>query len=465
MLVAHDYDADGITSAVQWYHYFAAKGADVWFWSPDRWTEGYGPNPRLFDDAKRLSVAGPLLVLLLDFGTSWQRQSDLEGVTWMGIDHHLHNGETWDGMFNSSLVFPADTEGLPCTSGWTACALSVLKGSTPDTKWLAGVGTVADMVKMSTANATIVQRALKSEQDEECIYNHKRRGEQFGPADERDFGFAIAPAINAGGRLGETAATVTALIAGEFETLKARNTIRKDLSKQCLEAALDSVFLHAACVTALVNERFLGVVGITASELVRRYDVPAFVGCQTDSGLGLIKGSIRTIPPVSVYQSLYLARRNAIKWGGHAGAGGVTVQHWPEWETNWAEACSSLLEHWEQNNDTRYERVVKAVEYMPQHKEAILKYLANNAPFGVGFERPPCFLDMSKWTLALREQYKERHVRLVYAGNSFQGTVHLIAWNMSIRAVKMNASPVFSLDPKKFGSVSWDGVVEEFVDV
>ena len=62
-----DYDCDGVTATVLLYSYFEDCGADVLYYIPDRYSEGYGLNKKAID---RLKKAGVGLIVTVDNGIS-----------------------------------------------------------------------------------------------------------------------------------------------------------------------------------------------------------------------------------------------------------------------------------------------------------------------------------------------------------------------------------------------------------
>src|SRR5690606_17812877 len=68
-----------------------------------------------------------------------------------------------------------------------------------------------------------------------------------------------------------------------------------------------------------------GVVGIVAAKLVERYGKPAFV-IAVDPATGEGRGSARAIPGVNLYDALHACRDCLVRYRGHAGAAGLTVE-------------------------------------------------------------------------------------------------------------------------------------------
>ena len=84
-----DYDVDGATSAAILHRYFAALGAPLRLYVPDRIAEGYGPNT---DALLRLHREGIRLVLTVDCGISAHEPlaaAQAAGLDVVVLDHHV----------------------------------------------------------------------------------------------------------------------------------------------------------------------------------------------------------------------------------------------------------------------------------------------------------------------------------------------------------------------------------------
>ena len=83
-----DYDADGITSTAVMYEALNEIGANVDYYIPDRFKDGYGPNA---DAYQRIIAAGTKLIITVDNGVSGKDVIDAamaQGVDVVVTDHH-----------------------------------------------------------------------------------------------------------------------------------------------------------------------------------------------------------------------------------------------------------------------------------------------------------------------------------------------------------------------------------------
>jgi single-stranded-DNA-specific exonuclease len=145
----------------------------------------------------------------------------------------------------------------------------------------------------------------------------------------------LGPRINAGGRIGRSdmgARLLATDMPGEAERLAREldrlNAERKDMEADVLAQAEAQVAAEGApegLVFAAGNGWHPGVIGIVASRLVEKYDMPAFVVGLDDDGTG--KGSGRSVRGVDLGSAVIAGRQAGVlrEGGGHAMAAGLTV--------------------------------------------------------------------------------------------------------------------------------------------
>lgn len=356
-----DYDVDGATSAATLGRFLRDCGRpDFMLHIPDRITEGYGPNA---DGLARLHDAGASLVCVLDSGTTAFEPLEAaraRGLDVVVIDHHAAE-ETLPPAV--ALVNPNRLDQEPgynhvCAAGMTFifCVAVNLRlrqrgwfdgedgrpARSPDLMGyldLVALGTICDVVPLTTLNRAFVMRGLPI-LTERRLPGVSALAEIAGCADEIDAracGFALGPRINAGGRIGEADAGARLLLAqdaGEAEllasTLDELNRDRQEMEKACTAAALeqcrdDFVPGETRKLAIAVTDAHEGVVGISAARLKEALDAPAFVLAPTPEGE--LKGSGRSVSGFDLGAAIIAARKAGllIKGGGHAMAGGITL--------------------------------------------------------------------------------------------------------------------------------------------
>ncbi len=349
-----DYDVDGACSSALLSRFLAAYGLASRIYSPDRMTEGYGPNP---DAIEELVRDGATLIITVDCGTTSMAPLAVArrlGVDVVVVDHHQADVELPEV---AALVNPNrqdDISGLGhlCAAGVTfmllvATARELRKAgqaSPPpnllDLLDLVALATVCDVVPLKGLNRAYVTKGLE--------VMHQRRNVGLRALSDAaslavaptayHLGFVLGPRINAGGRIGDAALGARLLSIGD-ETEAARigalldtlNRERKAIEKQMLEDAVARAgqLLDADPDLPLVmvasEEWHKGVVGLTASRLVEKFQRPACVIAWDGKDEGT--GSLRSIAGVDIGAAVRaaVASGHLKKGGGHAMAAGLTV--------------------------------------------------------------------------------------------------------------------------------------------
>ena len=339
-----DYDCDGVCSTAILAEALRARGATVTTFLPSRFIDGYGVSEAAVE---RLHGEGARLLACVDCGTSsveaLNRASEL-GMDVVVIDHHLAGGQRPPGI----MVNPAlgrGMEALPAAAGVVfdvvrALALGDegLLGPPPESGVdLAGLATVSDSMPLIDGNRRLVHRAIQSIRRGErpgIVALLSAAGQGYRGITPRGLSFTLAPAINAAGRLGDATRALNLMLESDphraremADELWSLNSERRGIEQRVTAEAvaiLDSQpeERHAA-ITVVGGEGWHeGVVGIVASRLVERYGRPAIVLSQSGA---VAKGSGRSLPGLDLHGIVSEASGLLTRWGGHAGAVGVSL--------------------------------------------------------------------------------------------------------------------------------------------
>lgn len=342
VLVFGDYDADGVSSTAVMVSVLKELGANVEYYIPNRFTEGYGPNaPAL----KKARDAGVTLVITVDTGISAADEAAVAaeiGIDFIITDHHqpppvLPNAYAIVNPHQPGCLYPF--KGLS-GAGVAFKVAHALLGTVPEQLIdFAVLGTVADLVPLVEENRLLVVRGL------EALQNSRRAGIQSllkvaGVGGRRltaeDVGFALGPRLNAAGRLDSALPAVQLLLSDEFQEAEnlARmvdemNKERKALVNEISNEAIEEISLHYPPedyhVLVVAKKGWNpGVIGIVASRLVERFSRPSIV-LGIDEETGLAKGSARSIEGFDIYEHLSMCREIMQAFGGHPMAAGMTV--------------------------------------------------------------------------------------------------------------------------------------------
>ena len=351
--VIGDYDVDGATSTALLARYLRALGVTVEILIPDRMQDGYGPNARLLDELARRGCG---LVVTLDTGTTAFEplaHAAAIGLEVIVIDHHAAEARLPPAL---AVVNPNRLDQTSPLRHLAAVGVTfmVLVGVTrtlraqgafatrpepPLLSWLdlVGLGTVCDVVPLTGLNRAFVHQGLKVARAA-GLPGMAALATAAGLAaitDARQFGFALGPRINAGGRIGCSdlgARLLTTDSAAEAADLAAQlhalNGERQTVERGLIDAAQHAVDPQLArdlpVLMAAGNGWHAGVVGIVASRLVERHHRPVVVLGVAD---GIAKGSARSIRGFDLGAAVIAARQQGLlqQGGGHAMAAGMTL--------------------------------------------------------------------------------------------------------------------------------------------
>lgn len=364
VLVLGDFDADGATATALMVRVLTGLGfPDVQWLIPDRFALGYGLSTGLAELAARRA---PALLVTVDNGVTSvagvARASEL-GMEVIVTDHHLAGAE----LPAAAHIVNPNLPGSPFPSrhlsgvGVAFYLLAVLGRQLADAGAaepaavrallnrhldLVALGTVADMVPLDFNNRVLVAEGLRRMRAGRLAPGIaalcRAAGRDPARLKAADLGFAVAPRLNAAGRLEDMGQGVACLLTdepGEAQRLAARldglNAERRELQARMVEEArqllggLDSMATSAAPVLCLHDPGWhQGVVGLVATRLREQTGRPV-VAFAPDGDPRLLRGSARSVPGLNIRDAIAAALRGlpdpAIRFGGHAMAAGITL--------------------------------------------------------------------------------------------------------------------------------------------
>lgn len=341
-----DYDVDGVTATALLYQHLKGMGATVKCMLPSREGDGYGLSRNAI---RSIHDKGCKLIVTVDNGISAVEEADYAaelGIDLIITDHHLPP-ETLPKAI--AVVDPRredDTspfKGL-CGAGVAFKLCAALDGCPPEEMLdycgdLAAVGTVADVMPLTGENRTLVKAGLRQ------LQNTDRPGleallEEVGlagrPVTAENVSYAIAPRINAAGRM-DNAVTALQLVMCEdpdraaelAHKLNEINTKRQETELQIFKAAQELLEqeperLEDRVMLLWGRDWHPGVIGIVASRLVERTGRPVIV--VTIDEHGECKGSGRSVQGFNLHACIGACADLLIRYGGHAMAAGLSVR-------------------------------------------------------------------------------------------------------------------------------------------
>ena len=349
-----DYDVDGATSSALLRRYFRELGRDIRVYVPDRLKEGYGPNISALD---QLHSEGADVVITVDCGiTAHEPLSHAKsiGLDVVVLDHHVAEAILPEAVaiVNPNRLDETSKCGQLAAVGVTFLFLVALNRGLRDAgyfsyarveepdlmQWLdlVALGTVADVVPLTGVNRALVVQGIKvmSRRHNEGI----RALSDVANLDEipaaYHLGFIFGPRVNAGGRIGEAGlgwqllSTRDPVEAARLaKQLDAHNRERKEIEERIQEEAVAQAESQGDRSVIMVAGKgwHPGVVGIVASRLKDRYNLPVCVVAVTD---GKAIGSGRSITGLDFGNAVIAARQRGLllAGGGHAMAAGFTLE-------------------------------------------------------------------------------------------------------------------------------------------
>ncbi|MCS4305855.1 single-stranded-DNA-specific exonuclease [Rheinheimera pacifica] len=364
IVIVGDFDADGATSTAVLLSGLKALGFKlVEYLVPNRFEYGYGLSPEMAE----LAVAqGAELIITVDNGISAIEGIALAkkaGVKVLVTDHHLAGNElpNADAIVNPNqpgCSFPSKALAGVGVAFYLLLALraalreqhyftqrQLAEPNVAELLDLVALGTVADVVPLDSNNRILVHQGLMRIRSGKCrpgiqalIDVANRNAVKLTAS---DFGFALAPRLNAAGRLDDMSLGISCLLANdlglarqyaaELDSLNVeRRAIEQSMQTEAQaflsQLSFDGTELpEALCLYR--HDWHQGVIGILAGRIKEQFHRPTIVFAQGDEGE--LKGSARSIQGLHIRDLLEEISSQypglIKKFGGHAMAAGLTI--------------------------------------------------------------------------------------------------------------------------------------------
>jgi single-stranded-DNA-specific exonuclease len=411
IIVHGDFDADGVTSTAVMVKGLYALGAEVSPYIPHRVDEGYGLNA---DAIHKMKADGVSLMVTVDCGIRAHKEIILAnelGIDVVVTDHHsprdLPPALVVINPHQDGCEYPAK-----CLAGvgiaWkTVQALWLAEQRSPLGKQrekvnlrellaLVALGTVADVMPLTDENRKLVWDGL----DE--LRRTRRPGllalmeiARITPAsvDEEAIGFALAPRINAAGRLDSAMLAYDLLQTQELDEahrlagkLEAKNRERQSSTQQAVDRALSQLTDPYAPLLLVTDEHCPeGIVGLVAGRLLEQFYRPAIVVAQ---GSEWSRASCRSIPEVHITSALDRVAHLLERHGGHAAAAGFTIrtEHLPAFEAALSKVVGETLNG--KTASLRPKTQADAELSLEEISDGLVDLVSELAPFGAENQQP-----------------------------------------------------------------------------
>lgn len=401
ILIYGDYDADGITSTTVLKEALETLGAEVMYYLPNRFKDGYGPNVKVYEEFIQFGIQ---LIITVDNGVAGNKAiayAKAQGVDVIVTDHH-ELPEVLPDAF--SIVHPRHPKGhyrfgqLAGVGVSFKLATALLGEIAPELLELVAIGTIADLVPLVGENRTLVQFGLQH------LHYTDRPGLQalcqvagcdLEKVTEEDIGFQIAPRLNALGRLEDASLGVELL--GTFdpeeaktfaEKIDATNLKRKELVQETVEKALQIEDETTPISFVAEKNWHEGILGIVAGRLVQEKNTPAFV-MTINEETHMAKGSARGVASFDLYQAMSQVKELFTAFGGHQMAAGFSLpqENLPAFKSAMTEAFLKSSQE-----ETREDLFVTFSLPVEELTLDFYRQMQQFAPFGNSHEKPHILL-------------------------------------------------------------------------
>lgn len=470
IVIVGDFDCDGATGTAVAVRGLRMLGArQVAYRVPNRVLHGYGLSRELVET---LVDPSPELIITVDNGVAsiaGVRAARDRGIDVLVTDHHLPGPELPNAnvIVNPNLADDAFASKALSGVGVMFCVLVALRAHLRETGWFAerrmdepdlgtlldlvALGTVADLVPLDYNNRILVQAGLRRiRAGQACaginalLASAGRAASNLVPG---DLGFAVAPRVNAAGRLEDMALGIECLLSDDpamahthAGRLSQINAERRELQSSMVEQAEAAVarWIDAQGESALPlgltlfeEEWHAGVVGLVASRIKDRLHRPVIACAPAHEGASEVRCSARSIRGIHVRDVLAeVDARNPgliVRFGGHAMAAGLTLDRSDI--PRFAEAFDSVVR--DRASAELFEPVVLTDGALEAGDFclALASELRYAGPWGQGFSEP------------LFDNDFELHAWRLVGGRHWRMTVRPRGMELLVEAMHFNVDP------------------------
>lgn len=348
ILIYGDYDVDGTTAVSVVYSFLKEQcpDADISFYIPHRYREGYGVSQQGIDYARENAIT---LLITLDCGiknVSLIKQAQKEGIDVIVCDHHLPDNNLPPAY---AILNPKQSDCPYPYKELSGCGIGfkLVQGLAQQWKLpleniykyldLVATSIAADIVPIDGENRVLAFYGVKRVNEAPCqaIQAIKEVAGLQRAMQISDLVFVIGPRVNAAGRMDDARKAVELFVETDLkkcaelaEALQSDNFDRKEVDRNITEEALSLIQNDPAMAARKSTVVFQphwhkGVVGIVASRLIDHYYRPTIVLTQSNEK---VSGSARSVSGFNIYEALHECRDLLDSYGGHFFAAGMTMQ-------------------------------------------------------------------------------------------------------------------------------------------
>lgn len=370
IMIAGDYDCDGVNSTISLYDFLKNKlSVRCDYIIPDRLNDGYGLS---FKIADYIIDNNYDMVVTVDNGISCHEVIDylkFNNIKVIVTDHHeqketLPSADAIIDPKRNDETYPfKELAGVGVVLKLIQAICETLEY--PNTFYeeyylYAMLGTIADVMSVQNENKIIINKGLNYIKnnnitfiDAICSVLNKDKTNLVSS----DIGFLIAPRINTASRMGNIQLILNLYESKDFQTalnyakqLELLNNNRKNTVDYIFNSAVtiinnSSINLSDAAPIIVSSKGWhKGVLGIVSSKLVDLYSRPAFVFTEDENGV--CHGSVRTYNHINLIPIIESVKDLLISFGGHKEACGLSLN-----KKNMKEFYEKIIDYCNKNID------------------------------------------------------------------------------------------------------------------
>ena len=473
ILVFGDYDVDGTTSVAMMFSFLLIiyREEQVEFYIPHRYREGYGISKMGIDYAHDNNFS---LIISLDCGI---KSNDLIeyanslGLDFIVCDHHLPDSVLPPAI---AILNPKQPECkypykelCGCGVGFKLITALCEKMGLEDSFYicyldLVAIAIAADIVPVTGENRILAYHGLiKLNKNPNAGIRALMQLSGITTAyNLQNVAFAIAPRVNAAGRMDDAAKAVLMFVAENLnkalryaEMLQIDNLDRREIESLITGEALKYIAENEALIsrnsTVLFNPGWhKGVVGIVASRLIEKYYRPTVI--LTQSGT-IVSGSARSVQDFNLYEAVHSCRQHLIGYGGHFAAAGLSMN--PEEVEAFTESFERAVTASIKPHMLIPEIIIDSEIEFKTFSLSFYNIICQMEPFGPENTKP-VFLSRAVKETGYSKIVKDIHIRFVLKQNDkiFTGIGFNLAEKFHLLQTDKDVDIVYTLDENE-----WNG--------
>ncbi len=295
VLVAGDYDCDGIMATTIMVNGLKKYGIDVGFYIPDRIKEGYGLSVNTVNLAYK---KGYKTIVTVDNGV--KAIAALERAASLGIQTIVTDHHTMDEFVECDcLVHQSEMEDCfssLCGAGIAYECLRALRVDTEFDLMCACVASIGDVMAVTKQTRVIIQKGIEALNRTQEVHFMSLCNDKT--VNEVSIAFQIVPKLNAVGRLSDVANANNVVryflqkqnVQKFAIQIDAINAKRKNMSQAMVQEVMQKCDVEEDILFVCDDTYHEGLIGLAAGSICSQFHKPSIIATSRD---GMVKASMR----------------------------------------------------------------------------------------------------------------------------------------------------------------------------